>query len=139
MAVKFAEMSVCTISKTKGRVNIGSSTSTCTSCASLHRSSQQAQSLHSPVTPSPSKTRPLQVRSASPRYAAVEERCGHTAQTPTLRSNYHHYSGGGLHQQSRGMTSAVPNYMAATESAKEEIVVPCPRPIMVQARAMEII
>ncbi|XP_027115546.1 protein IQ-DOMAIN 1 [Coffea eugenioides] len=87
----------------------------------LHRSSQQAQSLHSPVTPSPSKTRPLQVRSASPRYAAVEERCGHTAQTPTLRSNYHHYSGGGLHQQSRGMTGAVPNYMAATESAKARI------------------
>ncbi|KAL3536652.1 hypothetical protein ACH5RR_000018 [Cinchona calisaya] len=88
----------------------------------LHRT-HQAQSLHSPVTPSPSKTRPLQVRSASPRYA-IEERSGQIAQTPSLRSSYHY--NGSLHQPSKGITSAssagaVPNYMAATESAKARI------------------
>lgn len=88
----------------------------------LHRI-HHAQSLHSPVTPSPSRTRPLQVRSASPRYA-IEERSGHITQTPRLSSN--HTSNGSVHQQSKGINSfssagAVPNYMAATESAKARI------------------
>ncbi|KAA8516221.1 hypothetical protein F0562_019400 [Nyssa sinensis] len=76
---------------------------------------------HSPVTPSPSKTRPLQVRSASP-HCAREDRSYHTAQTPSLRSNY--YYSGALHQHKRGATSgggAMPNYMAATESAKARV------------------
>lgn len=95
----------------------------------LHRTNPN-QSLHSPATPSPSKARPLQVRSASPRYTR-EERSFHTSQTPSLRSNYQY--NGSLHHQhmiqstSRGMTSttcnssAMPNYMAATESAKARI------------------
>ncbi|PON38226.1 IQ motif, EF-hand binding site [Trema orientale] len=61
----------------------------------------------SPVTPSPSKTRPLKlkVRSASPR-CSKEERCYSAVHTPSLGS---------------GATcrfGIVPNYMAATESAK---------------------
>ncbi|KAL8159987.1 hypothetical protein V2J09_001524 [Rumex salicifolius] len=88
----------------------------------------------SPVTPSPSRTRPpIQVRSASPRclrddrgyYSVV------SSQTPSLRSNYHY--AGSLHpSQNRGggvgiglgiagYGGLVPNYMAATESAKARI------------------
>ncbi|XAR62918.1 hypothetical protein NMG60_11022657 [Bertholletia excelsa] len=84
----------------------------------LHRAHQN---LHrSPVTPSPSKSRPLQVRSASPRCPREERSC-YTSQTPSLRSNY--YYNGDLLQQTRGMASnsgnsILPNYMAATESAK---------------------
>lgn len=93
----------------------------------LHRTNPN-QSLHPPVTPSPSKTRPLQVRSASPRCGREERNYHQTSQTPSLRSNYHYTIG--VHQQiqstSRGMTSvsnagAMPNYMAATESAKARI------------------
>ncbi|XP_008777584.2 protein IQ-DOMAIN 1-like [Phoenix dactylifera] len=60
------------------------------------------RSHHSPVTPSPSKSRPLQVRSASPRCGREEGSC----------SAYYH------HGASRHHRAAVPNYMAATESAK---------------------
>ena len=61
----------------------------------------------SPVTPSPSKAKPLKlkVRSASPR-CSKEERCYSAVHTPSLGS---------------GATcrfGIVPNYMAATESAK---------------------
>ncbi|KAL6856898.1 hypothetical protein ACP4OV_018280 [Aristida adscensionis] len=60
-----------------------------------------AQNHHSPVTPSPGKARPpIQVRSASPRV----DRGG--SYTPSLHSQRHASSAG------------VPNYMAATESAK---------------------
>lgn len=95
----------------------------------LHRTNQN-QSFHSPATPSPSKARPLQVRSASP-CCTREERSYPTSQTPSLRSNYQYT--GSLHHQhmiqstSRGMTStssstsSMPNYMAATESAKARI------------------
>ncbi|OEL23099.1 hypothetical protein BAE44_0015883 [Dichanthelium oligosanthes] len=63
---------------------------------------------HSPVTPSPGKARPLiQVRSASPR---VDRGGGGGSYTPSLHSSHRH-SGGG----------AVPNYMAATESAKARL------------------
>ncbi|KAG6537954.1 hypothetical protein ZIOFF_003057 [Zingiber officinale] len=58
----------------------------------------------SPATPSPSKVRPLQVRSESPR-AGREERSFSTAHTPRR------------HQHS----VAVPNYMVATESAKARV------------------
>ncbi|CAM0910788.1 unnamed protein product [Alopecurus aequalis] len=71
----------------------------------MHR----AQHHHSAVTPSPGKARPLiQVRSASPR---VERGGGGGGSyTPSLHSQRHASSG-----------SAVPNYMAATESAKARI------------------
>ncbi|RWW23475.1 hypothetical protein GW17_00012276 [Ensete ventricosum] len=60
---------------------------------------------HSPTTPSPSEMRPLQVRSASPRCGRQDHgRSISTAQTPT----YH-------------PAASVPNYMAATESAKARL------------------
>uniref|UniRef100_A0A0E0LQL8 DUF4005 domain-containing protein n=1 Tax=Oryza punctata TaxID=4537 RepID=A0A0E0LQL8_ORYPU len=71
---------------------------------------------HSPVTPSPSKARPpIQVRSASPR---VERGGGGGgggggSYTPSLHSHRHNASSGGA--------AAVPNYMAATESAKARV------------------
>ncbi|GFY93538.1 hypothetical protein Acr_08g0019340 [Actinidia rufa] len=89
----------------------------------LHRAHQSVH--HSPVTPSPSRTRPVQVRSASPR-CAREERSYHTAQTPSLRSNY--YYNGPLQRGTAsggaaggGSAGAMPNYMAATESAKARV------------------
>ncbi|CAL4996376.1 unnamed protein product [Urochloa decumbens] len=61
---------------------------------------------HSPVTPSPAKARPpIQVRSASPRV----DRGG--SYTPSLHSQRHAASA----------AAAVPNYMAATESAKARV------------------
>lgn len=71
----------------------------------MHR----GQHHHSSVTPSPGKARPpIQVRSASPR---VERGSGGGGSyTPSLHSQRHASSG-----------SAVPNYMAATESAKARI------------------
>lgn len=93
----------------------------------LHRAHQTAPLHHSPITPSPSKTRPVQVRSASPR-CAREDRSYHPSQTPSLRSNY--YYTGNLHQHGRGGGGAsgsnagntnLPNYMAATESAKARV------------------
>ncbi|KAK7349383.1 hypothetical protein VNO77_06710 [Canavalia gladiata] len=88
----------------------------------LHRTHQNG----SPATPSPAKSRPIQVRSASPR-CVREDRSYHTSQTPSLRSNYHYT--GNLYQNGRVGTSgggggsggALPNYMAATESAKARI------------------
>ncbi|KAI7729165.1 hypothetical protein M8C21_019668 [Ambrosia artemisiifolia] len=76
-----------------------------------------ASPLHrTPVTPSPSKTRPIQVRSASPNYIR-DDRSYHSikSQTPSLRSNYSF--------NPRGSTSggSMPNYMAATESAKARV------------------
>lgn len=58
---------------------------------------------HSPITPSPSKTRHLHVHSASPR-CLREQRNNHPMpQVPSLGSTYNH---------------AMPNYMTATASAK---------------------
>ncbi|PVH36172.1 hypothetical protein PAHAL_6G013400 [Panicum hallii] len=61
---------------------------------------------HSAVTPSPGKARPpIQVRSASPR---VDRGAGGGSYTSSLHSQRHH-------------AGAVPNYMAATESAKARV------------------
>lgn len=90
----------------------------------LHRAHQNQHlqpNHHSPVTPSPCKTRPLQVRSASPR-CQRDDRSSNTSQTPSLRSNS--FYNGGLHHHGRAGTStgpALPNYMAATESAKARV------------------
>ncbi|KAK2649975.1 hypothetical protein Ddye_017464 [Dipteronia dyeriana] len=84
----------------------------------IHRAHQNASIHHSPVTPSLSKTRPLKVRSASPR-CVREDRTYNTSQTPSLRSNY--YYTGNVSQRNRGGHSSIntlPNYMAATESAR---------------------
>lgn len=94
------------------------------SSSPLHRAHQNQHhhpNHHSPVTPSPSKTRPVQVRSASPR-CQREDRSSNASQTPSLRSNS--FYNGGLHQQVRAGTSTgptLPNYMAATESAKARV------------------
>lgn len=100
-----------------------------TMASPLHRSNHNNVPCHqSPVTPSPSKTRPLQIRSASPRCQREDRSYNNAPQTPSLRSNYH-YSGG-LAQNFRttcptttsGVNGgALPNYMAATESAKARV------------------
>ncbi|XP_019154211.1 PREDICTED: protein IQ-DOMAIN 1-like [Ipomoea nil] len=82
----------------------------------LHR---PHQSFRSPATPSPSRTAPpIHLRSASPRCSReVERNSYHSAHTPSLRPNNN--------QQPRGTASVatiiMPNYMAATESAKARI------------------
>lgn len=87
----------------------------------LKRSSYQHNHHHdhhraTPLTPSPSKTRPIQIRSASPHY-------NNQSQTPSLSSNYSFNSM--LHQHPRGASSTsgrpMPNYMAATESTKARV------------------
>lgn len=71
-----------------------------------------------PITPSPSKTRPIQqVRSASPRCSREDRNSHHiTSQTPSLRSKHHSTS----NNVGSGGTS-LPNYMAATESTKARV------------------
>ncbi|XP_045788265.1 protein IQ-DOMAIN 17-like [Trifolium pratense] len=98
----------------------------------LHRAHQNG-SIHnqSITTPSPAKSRPIQVRSSSPRCVREDRSYHHTSQTPSLRSNYQY--NGNLYQNSRvgtssngsngaaSTTSTLPNYMQATESAKARI------------------
>lgn len=88
----------------------------------LHRSSSHSHHLHhSPATPSPARTRPLQVRSASPR-CGREDRASSTSQTPRPSSYYQHHGGSALrHPLTAGPAHAVPSYMAATESAKARV------------------
>ncbi|OIW04569.1 hypothetical protein TanjilG_20925 [Lupinus angustifolius] len=86
----------------------------------MHRTHQNGSMQQSPASPSPAKSRPIQIRSASPR-CIREDR---TSQTPSLRSTYHYT--GNLCQisqagTSNGAAAALPNYMAATESAKARI------------------
>ncbi|KAK4843972.1 hypothetical protein QYF36_014915 [Acer negundo] len=81
----------------------------------------------SPTTPSPLKTKPIQVRSASPR-CLKEERSYYSAtaaHTPARLSSTSsvNFSGGvlppyGMVSSGGAATSRLPNYMAATESAK---------------------
>ncbi|CAM8914219.1 unnamed protein product [Rhodiola kirilowii] len=97
--------------------------------SSSHGMPSPLHNLHrSPVTPSPSKSRPIQVRSASPR---IQRDDRSYSQTPSLRSNYHYTSGLGQ-QEGSGVSVAsvissgtshttLPNYMASTESAKARI------------------
>lgn len=70
----------------------------------LHRSQQSFPLHQSAVTPSLRKTKPLQVHSASPR-CLKEERSYSAAVTPNLGTI-------------RAAAISMPNYMAATESAK---------------------
>ncbi|OIV93876.1 hypothetical protein TanjilG_05579 [Lupinus angustifolius] len=89
----------------------------------IHGTHQNGSIHQSTATPSPAKSRPIQVRSASPR-CVREDRTIHTSQTPSLRSTYNYT--GSLYQNGRVGTSnaaaaALPNYMAATESAKARI------------------
>ncbi|KAK8474523.1 hypothetical protein V6N11_068335 [Hibiscus sabdariffa] len=88
----------------------------------LHRAQHNASPIHhTPITPSPSKTRPVQVRSASPR-CVRGDRSSVSSQTPSLRSNYHYTGRVDTHACGSGNNAAtLPNYMAATESAKARI------------------
>uniref|UniRef100_A0A5B7C4Q6 DUF4005 domain-containing protein n=1 Tax=Davidia involucrata TaxID=16924 RepID=A0A5B7C4Q6_DAVIN len=70
-----------------------------------------------PNTPaSPSKPKPIRVHSASPR-CLREERNYPTAQTPNLGSTYCH----GMGVSGNNGAGAMPNYMAATASAKARV------------------
>ncbi|XP_077247503.1 protein IQ-DOMAIN 17-like isoform X2 [Tasmannia lanceolata] len=92
----------------------------------LHRAHH---SISSPITPSPSKTRPIHVRSASPR--CMREDKDKTTQPPhTPSSSYYYNNNGGLRHH--GMVAGgggadcvgvapIPSYMAATESAKARV------------------
>ncbi|XP_019185020.1 PREDICTED: protein IQ-DOMAIN 1-like isoform X2 [Ipomoea nil] len=76
--------------------------------------------LQPPATPSPSKPKPVQLRSTSPRRL---EKSYSTANTPCLRSttarSHTRYS---ISEVAAAATNvAVPNYMAATESAKARV------------------
>ncbi|KAK2981935.1 hypothetical protein RJ640_019155 [Escallonia rubra] len=91
------------------------------SVASPRHRSSCSHSLHQPpVTPSPSRPKQLQVRSASPR-CLREEKSSSTANTPSLR--FTNRINGGVCRSRSGVNegavaAAIPNYMAATESAK---------------------
>ncbi|XWS61515.1 hypothetical protein CRYUN_Cryun07bG0131700 [Craigia yunnanensis] len=68
-----------------------------------------------PATHSPCKTKPLKVRSASPR-CLKEEKCYYTAaNSPSLASTY--CTNNGMSRYGNA-AATVPNYMAGTESAK---------------------
>ena len=81
-----------------------------------HNTSPLHKSHHSPITPSPSKARPMQVQSASPR-CIRQDRTSISSNTPSVTA-YYNYSDNGVtrHQQ-----ATVPNYMAATESARARV------------------
>ncbi|MBA0702492.1 hypothetical protein Goari_027045 [Gossypium aridum] len=64
------------------------------------------------ITPSPSKAKPLQIYSASPRYLKEERFPPSPAHTPNTGSYYHRVSGN---------AAAMPNYMAATASAMARV------------------
>ncbi|KAK9122286.1 hypothetical protein Syun_019903 [Stephania yunnanensis] len=73
----------------------------------------------SPATPSPAKASPLQIRSASPRFAREERTYPTTANTPSVASYY--YNNGAYRGGQCNGSAALPNYMAATESAKARV------------------
>ncbi|KAJ7965266.1 Protein IQ-DOMAIN like [Quillaja saponaria] len=76
----------------------------------VHRT-QNNMSPHSPITPSPVKTKHIQVHSASPRCV----RYNHPLpKMPSLGTGYTH----GIGASNNARAAAVPNYMVATASAK---------------------
>ncbi|KAK4400247.1 protein IQ-DOMAIN 1 [Sesamum angolense] len=89
-----------------------------------HRSFHNAAAVQSPATPSLiSKTRTAQVRPASPR-CLKEEKSYSTANTPSLRSTQRYNSSVSRYSTSVNEgpgNASIPNYMAATESAKARI------------------
>ncbi|XP_074263453.1 protein IQ-DOMAIN 18-like [Silene latifolia] len=72
-----------------------------------------------PTTPSPARSRPIQIRSASPRSYTYTNSIN-VSQTPSLRSNYFYNKSSGTPTNNTS-TGSIPNYMAATESAKARI------------------
>ncbi|XP_022754262.1 protein IQ-DOMAIN 1-like [Durio zibethinus] len=91
------------------------STSHCVA-SPMHREHHNFPLNQFPATPSPCKTKPLQARSASPRCQLKEEKYYYSAaNTPSLASTFCTNNGMSRYGNA-GVT--VPNYMAATESAK---------------------
>lgn len=94
-----------------------------------HNYQQQQQTHHfTSATPSPAKSRPIQIRSASPRIQRDDRSAyNYTSNTPSLRSNYSFtartdYSVCTATTTATTTTNAaLPNYMAITESAKARI------------------
>lgn len=84
------------------------------------RSSYSPSTKQQPITPSPIKTRPLQIRSASPR-CSKEERAYLNANIQSLRSTPRAMGHAMFRYSTCANDMAVPNYMAATESAKARI------------------
>ncbi|CAI9274629.1 unnamed protein product [Lactuca saligna] len=77
------------------------------------------QQQQQPITPSPIKTKPIQIRSASP-HCSKEERSYLNANIHSLRSTPR--VSGSMYRYSTCVNDmAMPNYMAATESAKAKI------------------
>ncbi|XP_039022813.1 protein IQ-DOMAIN 1-like [Hibiscus syriacus] len=72
-----------------------------------------------PPTPPPCKTKPLQVRSSSPRCLKEEKCYSSAANTPSLASTY--CTTNGIYRYGNAAATTVPNYMAATESAKAKV------------------
>ncbi|KAI3812869.1 hypothetical protein L1987_17582 [Smallanthus sonchifolius] len=83
------------------------------------RSSYTPSTNQHPITPSPIKTRPPQIRSASPR-SSKEERSYLNANIQSLRSTPR-VVGSMFRYSTCANDMTVPNYMAATESAKAKI------------------
>ncbi|XP_047313156.1 protein IQ-DOMAIN 17-like isoform X2 [Impatiens glandulifera] len=76
---------------------------------------------HQPtVSPSPSKIRPLQVRSASPRCFREEQSFSTANNTPSLVTT-RRLSSYLPRQSETSSSAAIPNYMTATESAKARL------------------
>lgn len=81
------------------------------------------------ATPSPAKSRPINIRSASPRYQKDPRddydraAYSYTSNTPSLRSNYSFTARSGCSVSTTMVNNAamLPNYMANTESAKARI------------------
>lgn len=85
---------------------------------SHHQSTPHHRGLspQAPHTPSPAKIKPLNLRSSSPRLSYT------TANTPSLSSVNYIYTDNSVHKApTSSATYTVPNYMAATESAKAKI------------------
>ncbi|CAA7013036.1 unnamed protein product [Microthlaspi erraticum] len=87
------------------------------------RSSSPSRTNFTSATPSPAKSRPIQIRSASPRIGRDDRSTYNytsNSNTPSLRSNYSFTARSG-YSVCTASTAALPNYMAITESAKARI------------------
>ncbi|KAF5450494.1 hypothetical protein F2P56_030843 [Juglans regia] len=82
----------------------------------LHRAHKNL-TVQSPIAQSPYKTRHLQVHSASPR-CSREKRNQQMSQLPGIGSTCSHGILGGVSSGGDGAAAPMPNYMAATASAK---------------------
>jgi hypothetical protein len=111
---------------TRGNSRTGASPSRSQRPSSPSRTSHHYQQHNfSSATPSPAKSRPIQIRSASPRIQRDDRSAyNYTSNTPSLRSNYSFTARSGYSVCTTTTTAtnaALPNYMAITESAKARI------------------